>query len=67
MSCRHHATPMRVQPPGEYYIGIRALVDAGEVLTESGPIKLVKGGTHFVRRTDVEDLVRQGLVEHIDA
>ena len=44
---------------------VRVLKDAGEILVENGMLRLVKGGTHFLRRTDVEDLVRQGIVEHI--
>jgi len=46
---------------------IRVLQDYGEILVENGMLKLDKGGTHYLKRTDVEDLIRQGIVEHISS
>jgi hypothetical protein len=35
------------------------------VVVVEGKINLQKGTTHFLKRSDVEALVRQGIVEHI--
>ena len=54
-------------PPKELNVTVRVLKDAGEVVLDSGGvINLTKGTTHFVRRGDVEALIREGVVEQID-
>ena len=54
------------RPPKELLIEVRALADCGELLTEhSGLVNLDKGTSHFLRATDVEHLINQGLLEHI--
>jgi hypothetical protein len=30
-----------------------------------GPVTLAKGTNHFLRRADVEALIRQGMLEHV--
>jgi len=52
-------------PPKDLFIEIRVLVDNGLIQTESGTLNLQKGTQHSVRRSDVEDLIKQGIVEHI--
>jgi GINS complex subunit 1 len=54
-----------MDPPKELLIQVRVLENFGEVMTENGPIVLVKGASHFIRRTDVEHLIRQGILEHV--
>lgn len=54
-----------LEPPKELFIEIRVVTDCGEIMTESGPITLDAGTMHYVKRSDVETLIRQGLVEHI--
>ena len=54
-----------MDPPKELLIQVRVLENFGEVMTENGPIVMVKGATHFIRRTDVEHLIRQGILEHV--
>ncbi len=54
-----------IEPPKEYFINIRVLVESGEILTETGTLMLTKGSILHVRREDVEDLISQGIVEHI--
>lgn len=56
-----------IEPPKDYKIMVRVLKDYGEILVENGMLRLIKGGTHYLRRTDVEDLIRQGVVEHISS
>jgi GINS complex subunit 1 len=56
-----------IEPPKDFKIMIRVLKDYGEILVENGMLKLIKGGTHYLRRTDVEELIRQGVVEHISS
>mmetsp|Transcript_26320 Transcript_26320/g.26570 ORF Transcript_26320/g.26570 Transcript_26320/m.26570 type:complete len:192 (+) Transcript_26320:49-624(+) len=54
-----------LEPPKELMIEIRVLVDCGEIMTDTGPVTLDPGTTHLLRRSEVEPLIRQGLVMHI--
>ena len=55
-----------VQPPHDLLIEVRALKDAGELLLQSGArVLLEKNSTHFLRRTDVEHLIRQNYLEQL--
>lgn len=52
-----------LEPPTSIYIEIRVLADCGEVMNSDGDtIKLDRGATEFVRKSDVEHLLKQGLV-----
>ncbi|KXS18055.1 GINS complex, Psf1 component [Gonapodya prolifera JEL478] len=52
-------------PPRDLFIHVRALVDLGEIVTESGAvIELKKGQQDYVLRTDVEHLIAQGYLVH---
>lgn len=53
------------EPPTQLYIQVRVLKDWGSILTENGEIQLKKNTLHFLRRRDVEKLVRHGVVEHV--
>lgn len=52
-------------PPRDLYIEVRVNRDCGSVLTDSGPVTLKPGTAHFLKRTDVEHLIRQGALTHI--
>jgi len=39
---------------------VRVLNECGEIITQDGVVNLQKNTTHFVRKTDIESLVRQG-------
>ncbi|XP_070578614.1 DNA replication complex GINS protein PSF1-like [Ptychodera flava] len=55
-----------MQPPKSLYIEVRCLVDHGEFETEDGTIILLKKNSqHFLRRSQCEHLIRQGILEHI--
>ena len=54
-----------VKPPRDLYIEVRVLRDCGSVLTDSGSVALRPGTAHFLKRSDVEHLIRQGALEHI--
>jgi GINS complex subunit 1 len=54
-----------MEPPRELKIEVRVLQDCGEILTETGPINLTKNSTHFVRRADVQHLIRQNMLRQI--
>ncbi|RLN06062.1 hypothetical protein BBJ28_00017166 [Nothophytophthora sp. Chile5] len=54
-----------LKPPKDLYVEVRVLRDCGEVMTESGLVNLDAHSTHFLRRVDVEQLIRQGLLEQI--
>jgi hypothetical protein len=49
------------QPPKETFIEVRCEDDVGEIQTMDGPLQLTKSSIHFVRRADVEQLIRQVL------
>ncbi|GAB9462575.1 DNA replication complex gins protein psf1 [Globisporangium polare] len=53
------------KPPKDLYVEVRVLRDCGEIMTESGIVNLEANSTHFLRRVDVEQLIRQGLLEQI--
>lgn len=53
------------QPPKDLYVEVRVLADCGSVVTDSGPVTLKPGTAHFLKRADVEPLIRQGLLEHV--
>ena len=52
-----------LEPPKDLMIEIRVLVNCGEIITENGPVSLDGGSTHYLRRSDVEHLIRLGKVE----
>ncbi|KAG7386067.1 DNA replication complex GINS protein PSF1 [Phytophthora pseudosyringae] len=54
-----------LKPPKDLYVEVRVLRDCGEVMTESGLVNLEAHSQHFLRRVDVEQLIRQGLLEQI--
>ncbi|KAF4029665.1 GINS complex protein [Phytophthora infestans] len=54
-----------MKPPKDLYVEVRVLRDCGEVMTESGLVNLEAHSQHFLRRVDVEQLIRQGLLEQI--
>lgn len=53
------------KPPKDLFVEVRVLRDCGEVMTENGAVNLEANSTHFLRRVDVEQLIRQGLLEQI--
>ncbi|CAM9542681.1 unnamed protein product [Phaeothamnion confervicola] len=55
-----------LQPPKELRVEVRALVDYGELQTEEGAVRLDRGTAHWLRRSDVVHLVRQGVLEQVD-
>ena len=54
-----------LSPPKQLMVEVRVLVDCGEIMTETGSVNLSKGTQHSLRRTEVEHLVRQGLLEEL--
>ena len=54
-----------MQPPKDLYIEVRVLKDCGEIFTENGPVNLEINSTHFLRRVDVESLIRQGMLVQV--
>ena len=53
-------------PPKSLYIEVRCLVDYGELITDDGTVvQLKKGSQHHLPRSQCEQLVRQGILEHI--
>ncbi|KAJ3291209.1 DNA replication protein psf1 [Borealophlyctis nickersoniae] len=53
-------------PPRDLFIEVRVVKDCGEVMTESGPVRLVKDSQHYLRRTDVEGFITAGYLRHIE-
>jgi GINS complex subunit 1 len=55
------------QPPEEDLIEVRVIKSGlGTIVTEYGEVLLELGTTHFLSRTDVEHLIRQGALQQID-
>ncbi|KAI9301274.1 hypothetical protein BJ944DRAFT_271737 [Cunninghamella echinulata] len=54
-----------LMPPKDLFIEVRVIKDAGEINTEYGVLNLVKGNQYYVRRTDVETLIKAGYLKHI--
>eukprot|EP00605_Chrysophyceae_sp_TOSAG23-4_P000809 GSChrysophyteH1.ASY1.ANO1.899.1 assembled CDS len=52
-----------LEPPRDLMVEIRVLQNCGEIITENGSVSLDKGSTHFLRRSDIEHLIRLGKVE----
>ena len=53
-------------PPKNLHIEVRVLEDCGEIFTtDAGAVRLERGNTYFVYRSDVEHLIRQGKLEHL--
>ena len=52
-----------LEPPQDLMVEIRVLQNCGEIITENGPVSLDGGSTHYLRRSDVEHLIRHGKVE----
>lgn len=56
-----------MQPPKDLFVEVRALKDLGEIVLESGhAVVLNKNTTHYVRRSDVELLIKQDSLVQID-
>ena len=54
-----------ITPPKQLLVGVRVLQDCGDVLTDRGTLHLEKGTTHYVRRSSVEHLIRQGILQQV--
>ncbi len=53
-------------PPKELFIEVRVKQDYGTVmLPESGEVTLAKGTTHLLRRTEVDHLIKKGIVDEV--
>ena len=56
-----------LQPPSQLFIEVLVLEECGELLTENGLVTLSKGTRAVLRRTDVENLIRQGKCAHVQS
>ncbi|KAG1471863.1 hypothetical protein G6F56_001875 [Rhizopus delemar] len=54
-----------LDPPKDLFIEVRVLRDTGRIDTEYGGLNLLKGNHEYVRRTDVEALIKAGYLQHI--
>lgn len=53
-------------PPKRLYVEVRCLQDYGEMETEDGTVvQLTKGTRHHLLRSQCEQLIRQGVLEHV--
>ncbi|OLY78679.1 DNA replication complex GINS protein PSF1 [Smittium mucronatum] len=53
------------KPPRDLFIEVRVIKECGEIQTEFGVVNLEKDSQHFLRRTDVENLINLGYLQHI--
>jgi GINS complex subunit 1 len=54
-----------LDPPVDLFIEVRVLRDAGEIETEYGSLNLSKGNQFYVKRTEVESLIKAGYLIHV--
>jgi GINS complex subunit 1 len=55
------------RPPKSLYIHVRCLTDYGDFeLSDGHAVSLSKNSQHYLLATDVQDLVKQGILEHLD-
>lgn len=55
------------RPPKSLFIHVRCLQDYGEFeLSDGHTVSLVKNSQHYLLASDVQDLIKQGTLEHID-
>ncbi|KAI8880760.1 subunit of the GINS complex [Backusella circina FSU 941] len=54
-----------LDPPVDLYIEVRVVRNGGEVNTEYGVLNLSMGNQFYVRRTDVEGLIKAGYLKHV--
>ena len=53
-------------PPKDIFIEVRVNKDYGTVvLPESGEVRLMKNTTHFLRRTEVDHLIKRGIMSEV--
>jgi GINS complex subunit 1 len=53
-------------PPKELFVEVRIKKDYGSImLPESGEVHLQKNTTHLLRRSEVDHLIKQGIVAEI--
>jgi hypothetical protein len=56
-----------MEPPKSLFIEIRVQVDCGTIVTSEGEvIKLDRGATEYVKKSDVEHLIKLGHVVPTD-
>lgn len=57
---------MHSKPPKSLYLEIRCLVDYGNFeLNDGNVILLKKNSRHYLPRTECEEMIKQGIFEHI--
>lgn len=50
------------RPPKQLFVQIRVVCDCGVRMTEYGAVRLAKGTQHYIKRSQVEDLIQTGAV-----
>ena len=51
-----------LQPPKQLYVEVHVLEDYGDIMTSSGSVMLKKDEYLLLKRSDVEHLIRQGVL-----
>jgi GINS complex subunit 1 len=55
------------RPPKSLFIHVRCLQDYGDLeLSDGHSVSLLKNSQHYLLASDVQDLIKQGTLEHID-
>jgi GINS complex subunit 1 len=52
-------------PPKDLYVSVRVVKDCGVIQTEYGPLYLDADSFHYVRKSDVQHLITQGFLLHM--
>lgn len=55
-----------LKPPKSLFIEVRCLTDYGQFELNDGSVLLLKkNGRHYLPRSECEELIRQGVLEHV--
>lgn len=55
-----------LKPPKAPYIGVRCLVDHGQIELENGDVILLqKDSIHYIPKSECEMLIRAGILQHL--
>lgn len=54
-----------ILPPKDLFVEVRVVKDCGRILTDGGVVELAPGTVHFLKRVDVEMLIRRGDLVHV--
>jgi GINS complex subunit 1 len=53
-------------PPKQVFTEVRVLRDCGEIMSDHGPVNLAQNTQHYLRKSDVQELINSGAIQAIN-